>query len=278
VLSGPRGVTATFARDVESDVPVTGLSGPSGSESLFKTAVPAGAASLNVVLSGATGDVDLYVRSGVPPTVSTFDCAVLGSGTSAGCEPPNPTPGDWYIMLRGGASGYSGATLVATANALANGSFSTGSTGWVVGGNALVTTTGTEYRTPSGYAVLGTDASLTPVNNANGTTYQQLTVSPGAASASLSFWLNITSDETTTMTAFDFFTVTIRNASGTVLATVAQFSNLDKAAGPGNPYYAKYTFDLSPYIGQTVQVHFQGTSDPSLPSVFRIDDVVVTTK
>src|SRR5262249_62092967 len=56
--------------------------------------------------------------------------------------------------------------------------------------------------------------------------YQTVTIPSGACSATLSFWLKITTAETTTSTAFDTLTVTVRNTSNTVLSTLATYSNL----------------------------------------------------
>ena len=58
------------------------------------------------------------------------------------------------------------------------------------------------------------------------------------------------------------------NSSGTVLKTLATYSNLNKASG-----YSLKTFDLSAYIGQTVTIKFTGTEDSSLQTSFVLDDV-----
>ena len=61
--------------------------------------------------------------------------------------------------------------------------------------------------------------------------------------------------------------VQIRNSSGAVLATLANYSNLS----PKFPY-AKASFDLSSYKGQTIQVYLVGTEDQGLQTSFIIDD------
>src|SRR5262249_6381966 len=76
---------------------------------------------------------------------------------------------------------------------------------------------------------------------------------PGAATnATLPFRLHIDTAETTTTTAFDKFTVQVRNSSGTVLSMLATFSNLNAAAG-----YQLRTFDLTSFKGQTIQIFMQ---------------------
>ena len=49
-------------------VPLTGLSGTAGSETFYRIDVPAGQDQLDILTTGGTGDVDLYVRRGALPT------------------------------------------------------------------------------------------------------------------------------------------------------------------------------------------------------------------
>src|SRR5436305_8523626 len=95
---------------------------------------------------------------------------------------------------------------------------------------------------------------------------QQVSI-PSGATATLTFWLHIDSAETTTTTAFDRLQVQIRNTSNTVLATLATYSNLNKAAG-----YRQVSFDVSSFQGQTVKVYLLGTEDSSLQTSFVVDD------
>ncbi|GAC1397096.1 MAG: hypothetical protein NVSMB68_13520 [Thermoanaerobaculia bacterium] len=59
----------------------------------------------------------------------------------------------------------------------------------------------------------------------------------------------------------------VRNSSGSVLATLATYSNLNAATG-----YSQKTFDLTSYKGQTIQVYLVGTEDSSLQTSFVVDD------
>jgi len=99
--------------------------------------------------------------------------------------------------------------------------------------------------------------------------YQQVTIPAAACSASFSFWLQITSAETTTTTAYDTLTVTVRNTAGSVLGTLATYSNLNRAG------WAQKSFDLSAYRGQTVRLQFRGVEDGSLQTSFLVDDAAV---
>jgi hypothetical protein len=94
-------------------VPVLGLAGATDSEKHFKIDVPAGQTPLAIEISGGSGDVDLYVKKGTKPTISTWDYRPYLVGNNEKVEIINPSAGTWYIMLYG-RSVYAGVTLVAT--------------------------------------------------------------------------------------------------------------------------------------------------------------------
>ena len=93
-----------------------------------------------------------------------------------------------------------------------------------------------------------------------------------ATSANLSFALHIDTAETGT-TAYDKLVVTVKNSSGTVLGTLATYSNVNAATG-----YQIRSFSLLPYKGQTVTLSFAMTEDASLQTSFVIDKVSVITQ
>jgi hypothetical protein len=100
------------------------------------------------------------------------------------------------------------------------------------------------------------------------TLMQQVAIPAAATKATLSFWLHIDTAETSTTTAFDKFTLQVRNSSGTVLSTLATFSNLNAATG-----YQQHSFDLTSFKGQTIQIFMQGVEDSTLQTSFVVDDV-----
>jgi hypothetical protein len=104
--------------------------------------------------------------------------------------------------------------------------------------------------------------------NHTDTAAQTVSIPSGKTSATLTFWLHIDTAETTTTTAFDTLKVQVLNTSGTVLATLGTFSNLNHASG-----YQQHSFSMNSFIGQTVQIKFTGTEDSSLQTSFVIDDV-----
>lgn len=156
-----------------------------------------------------------------------------------------------------------------TVELLANGGFESGTTGWTINGNAYIAAMSYPHA-GSYYAYLGT------VDNGFGNLFNSVSVAipASATSATLSFWLNITSEESGS-TPFDIMNVSLLPASGGSVS-VASYSNADEDANAGNPYYSQHSFDVSAYKGQSVKVYFDVTTDSSLITTFRIDDVSLT--
>jgi hypothetical protein len=148
---------------------------------------------------------------------------------------------------------------------ITNGGFEGSVAPWVLSGQA-VWSTGSFPHSGTGYLILG------GVNNASGAAFQQITI-PAATSPNLNFWLNVTTSETTTTTQFDRIFVEVRSTSGTLLGTLATFSNLN--GGTAGVYVLRGPFNLSAWAGQTVRIQFRATTDFSLITTFRVDDVSV---
>ncbi|MFZ6743873.1 Ig-like domain-containing protein [Undibacterium sp. JH2W] len=146
---------------------------------------------------------------------------------------------------------------------IANGGFESGASSWTASSGVIsnsgseVSRTGSYKAWLNGYGSAHTD-----------TLYQQVTIPAAATSASLSFWLKVSSDETTTTQAYDTLKLQIQNSSGTVLATLATYSNLNK----GSTYVNK-SFDLSSYKGQTIRVYFVGVEGSMTATSFLLDDI-----
>ena len=117
------------------------------------------------------------------------------------------------------------------------------------------------------------DAWLDGYGTTHTDTLAQTVTIPAATSATLSFWLHIDTAETTTTIAYDTLNLQILNSGGGVLATLNTWSNLDANTG-----YAQQSFDLSPYLGQTITIKFTGTEDASYQTSFVIDDTSLTTQ
>jgi hypothetical protein len=179
-------------------------------------------------------------------TTAAAWCAV-GVGACPGGGTPTPTP----TPTPGGGS-----------ELLVNGGFEGSASPWVGSG------TGYFYVASGNYPQAGTGYIYFGVNNSvSGQSYQQVTI-PSTATGTLTFWLNVTSSETTTTTQYDKLFVEVRNTSGTLLATAATYSNLNKGTAG---VYSQKSLNLSAYRGQTVRVQFRSTTDSSLATTFRVD-------
>ncbi len=105
------------------------------------------------------------------------------------------------------------------------------------------------------------------------TLYQQVTI-PAGATATLTFFLHITTEEDNSAgKRYDTLQLQIRDSSGHVLATPASFSNLDVAPG-----FQQQTVDLTTFIGQTIRIYFLGKEDGRKLTSFVLDDFQLTTQ
>ena len=77
------------------------VSGAAGSFQHFAITVPAGARSLEVVLSGPRADADLYVREGRRPTATLWNCRPYTAGSNELCKLARPAAGTWYVSVAG---------------------------------------------------------------------------------------------------------------------------------------------------------------------------------
>ncbi|MEO5625731.1 MAG: pre-peptidase C-terminal domain-containing protein, partial [Dokdonella sp.] len=107
-------------------VAATGLAATTGNMLNYTMVVPAGATNLKFVMSGGTGDADMYVKFGSAPTTSSYDCRPYVSGNAESCPITTAQAGTYYVMVNAYAS-FTGVSLT--------GSYSTGGGG---GGNVLV--------------------------------------------------------------------------------------------------------------------------------------------
>jgi hypothetical protein len=265
-------------------------------------------ATLNKITSPGTGSPNRLLYSifgGTPPpsapTISSFSPTSGGVGTSVTINGTNLT-GASAVRFNGQSASYtvlsatqisasvpncssSGQVSVTTAagtatssgsysvtgcgggaqQLLANPGFESGNVSWTSTAGVIDSSTGQPARTGSwkawlcGYGSTHTDY-----------TYQQVAIPSTASTATLSFWLRITSSETTTSIAYDKLNVQILNSSGTLLATLATYSNLNK-----NSTYTQKSFDVSAYRGQTIRVRLYATEDSSLATSFVVDDTAL---
>ncbi len=145
---------------------------------------------------------------------------------------------------------------------LVNGGFEGSSSPWALFGQAAWFANGTLPHGGNGYVELGR------INSATSSIEQLITVP--ASAPSLSFWMYITTTETTTSVQNDQLFVEVLTSSGTLLGTLATYSNLNRGT-----QYSLRSFSLSAYAGQLVRLRFRTTMNGSLATTFRLDDVAV---
>jgi Zn-dependent metalloprotease len=98
---------------LSNGVAVTGIGASTGSWKHYKIAVPSGQTSLAIVMSGGTGDGDMYVKRGAQPTSSSYDYRPYLNGNNETVNVTNPVAGDWYISIYA-YSTFASVTLKAT--------------------------------------------------------------------------------------------------------------------------------------------------------------------
>ncbi|WP_163999258.1 S8 family serine peptidase [Pyxidicoccus caerfyrddinensis] len=253
----------------DTTAPTTSITSPAGGATLSGTASVSASASDNVGVSRVefyAGTSLLGTATAAPYSIS-WNTTTVANGTYAlttkAYDAANNvgTSATVSVTVNNGTG-----TCSISEQLLANAGFESGNTGWTTSSGVIDgTTSGNAPRTGTYKAWL----------NGYGTTrtefaYQDITIPSTACSATLSFWALITTSETTTTTAYDKLAIQIRNSAGTVLATLATYSNLDKGTA-----YVQRTFDLAAYKGQTIRVYFNGTEDASLKTSFFIDDTAV---
>jgi len=256
-------------------------------DSLFGAAPPPGdttppTTSITSPTAGATVSGTVSVSATAADNVGVSRVELLVDGSLAGTDTSSPYAIGWNTTTAAngahslqtraydaaGNVGSSAAVGVVVSNAtsggelIANGGFEGSVSPWTLAGSAFWSTGG-NHHSGTGYSILGAG------NNASGSEFQTVTI-PAGHPANLTFWLNITTSEALT-TAYDFVYVEVRSTSGALLGTLGSFSN--RNATSSTTTYTQRSFSLASWRGQTVRVQFRGTTDVTLPTSFRIDDV-----
>jgi hypothetical protein len=221
----------------------------------------------------ATGQTLTYKATGLPSglSINSGSGLISGTPTTAGTSNVTVTATDTT-----GAAGT--ATFTWTINPASGGC--TGG-GQRLGNPGFETGTAAPWTTNSG--VINNSSSEPPHSGSwdawldgYGSTHtdtlsQSVNLPAGCTTYSLGLWLHIDTAETTTTAKYDTLTVQILNSSGTVLATLATYSNLDHNTG-----YTQHTFNLATYAGQTITLKFTGNEDYTAQTSFVIDDTALT--
>ncbi|QTD96381.1 hydrolase [Streptomyces cyanogenus] len=169
-----------------------------------------------------------------------------------------------WLAGASGSSGGGGSTSCTAAQLLGNSGFESGNGTWSATSGVITNSTSEPARSGSYYAWLDGNGTATT------DTLAQSVAIPSGCSARLGFYLHVDTAETSTSTAYDTLKVQVLNSSGTVLGTLATYSNLNAGSG-----YTQRSFDLSGYAGQTVTLKFTGTEGSKYQTSFVVDDTAL---
>ena len=139
-------------------VAVTGLSASTGTSLNYTMAVPSGASNLKFVMSGGTGDADMYVKFGSAPTDTSYDCRPYANGNAETCNISTAQVGTYYVRLKAYSS-FSGVSLTGSYTTGGGGGTQTYSntTDYAINNNATVdspiTVSGRSGNAPSNASV-----------------------------------------------------------------------------------------------------------------------------
>jgi hypothetical protein len=239
--SGTSTITTTVSGGFSSAVSLGASGMPSGVSAAFTP---------TSIAAPGSGTSSLKLTIGASVTAGTYPITVTGTGGGK----THTTSVSLTVTSSGGGGG--------TTQVLLNPGFESGNVNWTATSGVITSSSSEAAHGGSwkawldGYGVATTDTLL-----------QQVAISSTATAVSLNFYLHIDTAETTTTTAYDTLKVQVRNSSGTVLATLATYSNLNHNTG-----YALKTFDLTSYKGQTIQVYLIGVEDGTLQTSFVVDD------
>src|SRR5579884_2914139 len=215
--------------------------------------------------------------SGTESLLTSGGCSGLGAVLS--CTDTGLTAGQTYYYRvsavngvgEGGQSNEASATPTGSSGCpssqlLGNPGFETGSASPWTASSGVVSNSSSEPPHSGSY-----DAWLDGYGSTHTDTLSQAVKLPtGCSNYNFSFWLHIDTAETSTTTAYDTLKVQVLNSSGTVLGTLATYSNLNHNTG-----YTQHSFSLASYAGQTVTLKFTGAEDFEYQTSFVIDDTAV---
>ena len=190
--------------------------------------------------------------TGTPTTAGTSTVTVTATDTTGATGSAAFT---WTVSGAGGSC--------TAAQLIGNPSFSTGTAAPWSATSGVIADNSKEPPYVGKY-----DAWLDGYSRATTDTLSQaITIPTGCTNYVLSFWLHIDTARTSTTTAYDTLNVQLVNGSGTVLGTLATFSNLNHNTG-----YADHTYNVAAYAGQTVTLLFTGVQTSTRETSFVIGE------
>jgi hypothetical protein len=202
---------------------------------------------------------------GANPNTSSRNGTISFSGSSSAT----------FTLTQSGASG--GSELLVDGGFESATATGNAAPGWTVepyGNHNLITYHGSYPKSGSNYAALGVD------DNAAEDIYQYVTIGSNVPSASLSFWVNVVTQEFSGSGAYDYLQLHIFDANGNWIAKVAEVTNEDasRSNNTSGTYFKVGPIDLSAYKGSSLFIMLYAVNDVTLPTTFLIDDVSLSTQ
>ncbi len=254
LAASPNSLSVTQGKTGTSTISVSDLNGFTGTVALTASGLPSGVTASFSPASTTTSST-LTLTASASATVGTATVTITGTSGS---------------LTHTATIALTIASSSTATQLIVNGGFETGSASpWTLSSGVLCSTSacgstevphaGTYFAWLDGYGSTHSD-----------TASQQVAIPTGKTTATFAFYLHIDTAETTTTAANDTLTVQVLNTSGTVLGTLATFSNLNKATG-----YVQHSYSLASYIGKTVVLKFTGKENSSKQTSFVLDDVTL---
>ncbi|RXH56888.1 S53 family serine peptidase [Granulicella sibirica] len=254
--ASPASLSIVAGANGTSTISVAGLNSFAGTVAVSASGLPTGVtASFSPASTTSTSVLTLTVAT----TAVAGSATITITGTSGSL-----THTTTIALTITAATG--GATQIISNPGFENGATTTP---WVLTSGVICSTSSCSGQTPhtgSWYAWLDGYGS-THTDTAN----QQIVIPAGKTTATLSFFLHIDTAETSKTAANDTLSVQVLNTSGTVLGTLATYSNLNAATG-----YQQRTFNLAAYIGKTIVLKFTGKENSSKETSFVLDDITLS--
>ena len=212
--------------------------------------------------------VEFYVDGALKATDSTspysasLDATTLSNGSHSLVAKAYDAAGNVGTSSAVAFSVSNGSSAV---QLISNGGFESGASSWTQSSGVITSSSSVAAHAGSwkawldGYGSTHTDYVR-----------QMITVPASASQVTWDFYVLISTSETTSSTAYDTLKAQVLNSSGSVIATLGTWSNLNATGG-----YVKHTLDLSAYAGQTIWINFNGSEDSSAQTSFVVDDVSV---
>jgi hypothetical protein len=257
--SGNSTMTTAVSGGFNAAISLSASGLPSGATATFSPAS---------IAAPGSGSSTMTINTAATTPAGTYTVTITGTGGSV----THTTTLALTVTPTGGGGGTEALIDGGFESATASGNSAPGWTGTssVSGHNTILVGAGNAH---TGVA----NAFFGSANSETDTLTQTFSIPSTSTTASLTFWVNIVTSETTTSTVYDTLKVEIHNSSGTLLATPLTLSNLNATSSNNTAgvYFKPAAIDLSTYKGQTLQLVFRAATDFTLPTTFRVDDVSV---